>query len=68
MEEKTVYKEVRKTPLSGNRNKRRYLHTLKQGFPTCGTRRSSRWYVSNFHFFAKTWIRSFLFYVSGFVF
>jgi len=32
---------------------------LRQGFPTCGTRttsgtrRSSRWYASNFHFFHK---------------
>jgi len=46
---------------------------LKQRFPTCGTRttsgarRSSRWYASNFHFFSKTWIHSFLVYVSGFV-
>jgi len=33
-----------------------------QGLPTCGTRttggtrRSSRWYASNFHFFTKTWM------------
>jgi len=39
---------------------------LKQGFPTCGTRttsgtrRSSRWYASNFYFFTKTWIHNFL--------
>jgi len=39
---------------------------LYQWFPTCdtrttsGTRRSSRWYASNFHFFTKTWIQSVL--------
>jgi len=49
-------------------------YPLQQGFPTCGTRttsgtrRSSRWYASNFHFFTKTWIHSFLVYVLGFVF
>jgi len=32
---------------------------LNQGLPTCGTRRSSRWYAINFHFFTKTWIHSF---------
>jgi len=26
---------------------------LDKGFPTCGTRRSSRWYASNFHFSQK---------------
>jgi len=49
-----------------------FVHLL-QGFPTCGTRttsgtrRSSRWYASNFHFFTKTWIHRFPLYVSGFV-
>jgi len=39
---------------------------MDQGFPTCdtrttsGTRRSSRWYASNFHFSQKNWIHSFL--------
>jgi len=33
---------------------------LMQGFPTCGTRVTSI-------FFTKTWIHSFLVYVSGFV-
>jgi len=32
----------------------------RAGFPTCGTRRSSRWYARNFYFFTKTWIHSFL--------
>jgi len=46
---------------------------IEQGFPTCGTRttsstrRYSRWYASNFHFFTKTWIHMFLVYISGFV-
>jgi len=42
---------------------------VHQGFATCGTRRSrsSRRYASHFHFFTKTWIQSFLVYVSGFV-
>jgi len=31
---------------------------LCQGFPAC-TRRSSRWYMSTFYFFTKTWICSF---------
>ena len=43
-------------------------HPLEQGFPTCGTWRSSRWYASNFRFFfTKTWIQIFLVYVPGFV-
>jgi len=33
---------------------------LRQGFSTCGSRRSSRWYASNFHFFTKLWFNSFL--------
>jgi len=42
------------------------LFTIDQGFQTCGThttsgtRRSSGWYASNFHFFTKTWIHCFL--------
>jgi len=42
------------------------LQRLVQGFTTCGirttngARRSSKWYASNFHFFTKTWIHSFL--------
>ena len=40
---------------------------IEQGFPTCGTRRSSRWYAGNFYFLTKTWIHSFLDYVSCFV-
>jgi len=42
--------------------------TLRQGLPTCGTRRSSRWYASNFHFFTETCIPGFLVYVSGFLY
>ena len=54
-------------------NRNRNWNHLQQCFPTCGTRttsgtrRSSRWCASNFHFFTKTWIHSFLVYVSGFV-
>jgi len=49
------------------------LVKLSQGCPTCGTRttsgmwRSYKWYMSNFQFFTKIWIHSFLVYVSGFV-
>ena len=32
-----------------------------------GTRRSSSWYASNFHFYTKIWIHSFQVYVLGFV-
>ena len=51
----------------------RRLDDVYQGFPTCGTRttsgtrRSFRWYATNFLFFTKTWSHSFLVYVSGFV-
>ena len=45
----------------------------QQGFKTCVTRtssatqRSSKWKACIFYFFTKTWIPSFLVYVSGFV-
>jgi len=34
---------------------------------TNGTRRSSRWYASNFHFYTKTWFHCFRVYVLDFV-
>jgi len=41
---------------------------LGQRFPTCGTRKSSWSYASNFHFFSqKPGFHSFLVRVSGFV-
>ena len=43
------------------------INPLSQGFPTCGTQRYSMLYASNFHFFTKTGIPSFLVYVWGFV-